>query len=200
MTSCQCPDLSPRAHQYQIGTMKIQIADLSKPVKVKLLLATLALALSFPAFASDLPNPSLTPGAIDNSITQQNIYSTVCIKGYTKTIRPPANYTNKLKKRQLREYGYDDRNPRHYEEDHLIPLSIGGNPRDPHNLWPEPRNSEWNAKKKDQLEFVIYKMVCRHEISLKDAQEEISTNWIGAWKRYVHGGRKRHGRGYWHVD
>jgi hypothetical protein len=89
---------------------------------------TLALALSFPAFASDLPNPQLTPGAIDNSITQQNIHSTVCVKGYTKTIRPPANYTNKLKKRQLREYGYADLNSKHYEEDHLIPLSIGGNP------------------------------------------------------------------------
>lgn len=161
---------------------------------------TLALALSFPAFASDLPNPSLTPGAIDNSIKQQNIHQTVCIKGYTKTIRPPANYTNKLKKRQLREYGYDDRNPKHYEEDHLIPLSIGGNPKDPQNLWPEPRNSEWSAAKKDQLEFVIYRMVCRNEIPLKDAQAEIASNWIEAYKKYVHGGRHKRGRRFWHVD
>jgi hypothetical protein len=35
----------------------------------------LALTLSFPAFASDLPNPSLTPGAINPEITQQNIQS-----------------------------------------------------------------------------------------------------------------------------
>ena len=79
-------------------------------------------------------------------------------------------------------------NPKHYEEDHLIPLSIGGNPKDPHNLWPEPRKSEWrDAKKKDQLEFVLYKMVCRDAyISLKDAQAEIATNWIEAWQRYVH--------------
>jgi len=180
--------------------MKIQIADLSKPAKVNLFLATLALCLSFPTLASDLPNPSLTPGAINPAITQQNIHQTVCIKGYTKTIRPPANYTNKLKKRQLREYGCDDLNPKHYEEDHLIPLSIGGNPRDPQNLWPEPRNSEWNAAKKDGLEFTLYRMVCRNEISLKDAQVAMAANWIEAWKRYVHSNGKRHGHRFGHVD
>jgi hypothetical protein len=150
-----------------------------------LLPATLTLVLSFPAWASDLPDPALTPGAINHAVTQQNIHSTVCVKGYTKTIRPPAHFTNKLKKRQMREYGYADRNPKHYEEDHLIALSIGGAPDDPRNLWPEPRNSEWNAEKKDQLESVIYKMVCRQEISLAEAQHAMATNWIEVWKRYV---------------
>jgi hypothetical protein len=79
-------------------------------------------------------------------------------------VRPPAYYTNKLKKRQMREYGCTDMNPTYYEDDHLITLSIGGAPDDPHNLWPESRNSEWNADKKDQLEFVIYRMVCAQEI------------------------------------
>ncbi len=152
---------------------------------MKLLLAILALAISFPSWASDLPDPSLTPGAINLEVTQQNIRSTVCVKGYTKTIRPPAHYTNKLKKRQMREYGYADRNPKHYEEDHLIALSIGGAPHDPRNLWPEPRISEWDAQKKDQLEFVLYKMVCDQEISLAEAQHAMATNWIEAWERYV---------------
>jgi len=150
-----------------------------------LLPATLALALSFPVWASDLPNPSLTPGSINPYVTQENIHSTVCVKGYTKTIRPPAHFTNKLKKRQMREYGYADRNPKHYEEDHLIALSIGGAPNDPRNLWPEPHNSEWSAKQKDRLEFVLYKMVCAQEISLTEAQHAMATNWIEAWKRYV---------------
>jgi hypothetical protein len=149
--------------------------------------ALLALIISIPAWASDLPDPSLTPGAINPEVTQLNIYTTVCVKGYTKTIRPPAHYTNKLKKRQIRQYGYGDRNPKHYEEDHLIALSIGGAPHDPRNLWPEPRRSEWNAKKKDQLEFVLYKMVCNQEISLFEAQQAMGTNWIEAWKRYVPG-------------
>ena len=150
-------------------------------------LATFALVISLPAWSSDLPDPSLTPGAINPSVTQENIQATVCVRGYTKTIRPPAHYTNKLKKRQISQYGYTDRNPKHYEEDHLIALSIGGAPHDPLNLWPEPRKSEWDAKKKDRLEFVLYKMVCANEISLAEAQHEMATDWIEAWKRYVPG-------------
>lgn len=139
------------------------------------------------AIAGDLPNSSLTPGALNPEITQQNIYQTVCVKGYTKTIRPPAGYTNRLKKQQIREYGYQDKNPRDYEEDHLIALSIGGHPTDTRNLWPQPRNSEWNADRKDELEFVLYKMVCSGEISLADAQKAMGENWIAAWKQYVPG-------------
>ena len=156
----------------------------------QILAAAIALAFSFPAFASDLSNPALTPGAINPEVTQENIHQTVCIKGYTKSIRPPAHFTNRLKKRQIRQYGYIDRNPNHYEEDHLIALSIGGAPDDPRNLWPEPRISEWNAKKKDRLEYVMYRMVCDGEISLADAQHEMATDWIDAWKRYVPSHRK----------
>jgi hypothetical protein len=152
-----------------------------------ILLASLALVLSFPARGSDLPDPVLTPGEININVTQDNIRLTVCVKGYTKTIRPPSYYTNKLKRQQIREYGYVDRNPKHYEEDHLIALSIGGAPHDSRNLWPEPRRSQWDAKKKDQLEFVLYKMVCNQEISLEEARLAMATNWIEAWKQYVPG-------------
>jgi len=67
----------------------------------------------------------MTPGATNPEVTQDNIQSTVCVKGYTKTIRPPAHYTNKLKKEQIEQYGYADHNPKHYEKDHLIALSLG---------------------------------------------------------------------------
>jgi hypothetical protein len=117
-------------------------------------------------WASDFADPSLTPGAIDTGITQKNVESTVCVTGYTKTVRPPAYYTNELKKRQMREYVCADMNPRYYKEDRLVPISVGGNPGDPLSLWPEPRISEWNAGKKDQFELVIYHIVCAQEITL----------------------------------
>ena len=107
------------------------------------------------------------------------------MRGYSKSIRPPAYFTNKLKHNQMRKYGYTDTNPRDYEEDHLIALSIGGAPDDPKNLWPQPWHSEWNAEKKDQLEFVLFRMVCEREISLADAQQAMARNWIKAWKEYV---------------
>jgi len=150
----------------------------------KLLIAvTLMLAVS-PTLASDLPDPQLTPGAINPEVTQENIHQTVCVKGWTKSIRPPASYTNRLKKQQIRQYGYEDRNPKDYEEDHLIPLSVGGNPTDPKNLWPEPRRSEWGADRKDELEFALYKAVCHGQMSLTEAQNIFATNWIAGYKRH----------------
>lgn len=116
--------------------------------------ATFILLASFQAFASDLPNPSLTPGTIDPSITKENIQSTVCVKGYTKTVRPPASYTNTLKKRQMRQYGYADTNPKHYEEDHLfrsvlaatrkILGTCGRNPGSANGM--RPRRTRWNIR------------------------------------------------------
>lgn len=152
---------------------------------MSIVVATIALAFNYTAWATDLPDPVLTPGTINLNVTQENIQQTICVRGYSKSIRPPAYFTNKLKKQQIREYGYSDTNPRHYEEDHLIPLSIGGAPDDPRNLWPEPRSGEWSAGKKDQLEFVICRMVCAQEISLAVAQHAMATNWIEAWEQYV---------------
>jgi len=136
-------------------------------------------------FAGDLPDPRITPGAVDHNITQANIQQTVCQKGYTKTVRPPAYFTNKLKKTQIRQYGYPDQDPRHFEEDHLIPLNIGGAPDNPRNLWPQPRKSEWNAAKKDELEVKLYKQVCAGRVPLFEAQKVYTTDWIAGYKRYV---------------
>jgi hypothetical protein len=82
-------------------------------------------------------------------------------------------------------YGYADQNPQHYEEDHLIPLNIGGSPDDPHNLWPQTRNSKWDANKKDELEFKLYKLVCSGRIPLDEARRAMATSWISAYKKYI---------------
>lgn len=146
---------------------------------------------------ADLPDPNLTPGTINPDVTQENIASTICVKGFTNTIRPPAAYTNALKKQQLREYGFADTHPSHYEEDHLIPLSLGGAPTDPRNLRPQARDSEYGADKKDQLEFVLYKNVCKGRLSLANAQQVIATDWISAWKRYAEFSSQNKSRGQW---
>lgn len=151
----------------------------------KAFLFTVLACVAAPLWAADLPNPSMTPGVTNSDVTQANIGQTICVRGYTKTIRPPAYYTNRLKKEQISRYGYADRNPRHYEEDHLIPLEIGGNPMDPRNLWPEPRNSEYSAGEKDKLENRLHELVCAHQLPLTQAQQEIATNWVAAYKRYV---------------
>jgi len=87
-----------------------------------------------------LPNNSVTPGAVNQAVTQSNFDSTICVSGYTKTIRPPVSYTNRLKYSQL-DSGYNyrgDTSAHDYEEDHLIPLEVGGSPTSVKNLWPQP--------------------------------------------------------------
>jgi hypothetical protein len=135
--------------------------------------------------APALPNPVFTPGAIDPAVTAQNLQSTVCVKGYTAKVRPDKKFTNRMKRQQLRQFNYADRNPKNYEQDHLIPLSIGGNPSDPKNLWPQPRAGAWGAEQKNDLEFVVYKMVCNGDISLAEAQQRVARNWIEAYQAWV---------------
>ena len=89
------------------------------------MVSLLACARATGAWAQmDLPDPRLTPGALNPGVTQENIGDTVCVAGWTRTVRPPENYTEDLKRRQIREYGYADRRLGHYEEDHLVPLDL----------------------------------------------------------------------------
>jgi hypothetical protein len=133
------------------------------------------------------PNPRLTPGAANPAVTQANIRVTICRRGYSRTIRPPRTYTERLKRRQVREYRYTDRRLRDYEEDHLVSLAIGGSPTDPRNLWPEPRHviGGWGSDAKDRLEDRLHTDICRGRLSLAAAQRAMADDWIAAYKRYV---------------
>jgi len=106
------------------------------------------------------------------------------VPGYSRTVRPPSWYTSKLKHRQLAAEAIFGR-MRDFEEDHLVPISVGGNPRDERNLWPEPRFGFWNAEKKDKLEDVMHRRVCDGSISLGAAQDAFRRNWTVAYQRYV---------------
>jgi hypothetical protein len=128
-----------------------------------------------------LPDPKCTPGAADPAVTQGNIQQTICVPGYTAKVRPPVSLTNALKRSQIHAYGYADTNLAHYEEDHLASLELGGAPSDPKNLWPEYPHS---PNKKDRLENFLHKQICTGKILLAQAQHEIETNWVAAYKKY----------------
>ena len=126
-----------------------------------------------------LPDPNCTPGAINPDVTQDNLDQTICHRGFTKTIRPPVSYTNKLKREQIVEYGFKDTSMRSYEEDHYISLELGGSPDDPKNLWPEPHGS---PNEKDFVENYLNQQVCDRKMTLEEAQKEISTNWYAVYR------------------
>lgn len=131
------------------------------------------------------PDPSRTPGVINTNVTRANIYETICLRGWTRTVRPPEEYTYRLKREQLRDWGYSDQRTRDYEEDHLIPLALGGSPTSPQNLWPEPRHGAWNALVKDRLENYLHEQVCIGAMPLGQAQREFATDWIAAYRKYI---------------
>jgi len=115
-------------------------------------------------------SPVLTPGALNPDVTQATIGSTICVAGWTRTIRPPSSYTSTLKVRQLREYGFAG-SPSDFEEDHLVSLELGGDPVDPRNLWPEPQP---RARTVDTIENDLRERVCAGTMSLGAAQRKIA--------------------------
>ena len=107
-----------------------------------------------------------TPGVLNSDVTQANVRETICARGWTRTIRPPSDYTNALKAKQMRDYGVGGP-PSNYQEDHLISLELGGHPTDPRNLWPEPYP---RASEVDAMENELKSRVCSGELSLERAQ------------------------------
>jgi hypothetical protein len=144
------------------------------------------LACTTAAVAADpiyVPDPSRTPGAFNPDITLETFHQRICVEGAAQ-YRPSASYTTGLKKKQLRDFNCREQDPSEYEEDHLIPLSLGGHPRSPKNLWPQPWHGEWGAHKKDRLEFALYKAACKGEITLTEARAAFTPDWRVSYRRY----------------
>ncbi len=139
-------------------------------------LAVLALWPRGPGAPKVLASPTRTPGVLNPDVRQQTIGRTICVSGWTRTIRPPTEYTSRLKERQLREYGLGGE-PSDYQEDHLVSLELGGHPTDPRNLWPEPLR---RARAVDRIENELNQKVCAGEITLAEAQRRISAVKHGA--------------------
>ena len=120
-----------------------------------------------PAVVAD---PVRTPGVLNLDVTQATIATTICVQGWTRTVRPPTEYTNALKLRQMRAYG-ETGPPSGFQEDHLISLELGGHPTDPRNLWPEPYP---RAAQVDAIENELNAQVCSGSLTLAQAQQHES--------------------------
>ena len=65
------------------------------------------------------PDPHCTPGALNPAVTQATIDRTICVPGYTETIRPSESITEPEKLASMAAYGYSGRSPSDFEYDHL---------------------------------------------------------------------------------
>ena len=118
-----------------------------------------------------LPDSSCTPGATDPRVTQANIMQTICVSGYTSTVRPPVSVTAPEKVASMKQYGYPAGTQGEY--DHLIPLELGGS-SDVSNLWFEVGSI---PNPKDKVENKLHAEVCSGSKTLQEAQSEIKTDW-----------------------
>jgi anti-sigma factor RsiW len=127
-------------------------------------------------YSLQLPDPSYTPGA-----TREVALAELCSTEREEVVR---NVPGPLQHRVLQEYGIRETRANEFEVDYLITPGLGG-ADDLSNLWPQPRfNTTWNSFVKDQLEDHLHHMVCERKISLREAQQDIASNWIAAYKKY----------------
>jgi len=125
------------------------------------------------------------PGAYFADVTQANVDKTICIPGWTATVRPSTSYTQGLKKLMLTRAGLPAGDAIKYELDHFVPLALGGHPRSEDNLWLQRWDGEWNARVKDRLERRLQMMVCARDVSLHVARTAIQHDWRAAYRKYV---------------
>ena len=121
---------------------------------------TAALILATAASAETLP--------LNPAVTQDRIYETICVPGYTKTIRPPVSYTNGIKIRLMEREGLPLELIGDKILDHVIPLEVGGSPDDPRNLVLQDQD---DSRTKDKSEHYFHRAVCDGRISLRAAQQ-----------------------------
>ena len=122
-------------------------------------------------------------GSKNPDVTQANIRRTVCVPHYTDSIRPLTSYTNKLKVKQIKELHLQGL-PKSYELDHYIPLSLGGSPTNPDNLWPQVWSGPKGARSKDKLETLLHRKLCNNKITLAEGQECFINGWLKCYKLY----------------
>jgi hypothetical protein len=119
-----------------------------------------------PALAGDLP--------INPSVTQETIATTICMSGWSKTVRPSTRYTARIKIKLIRELEIPEELLVDFELDHRIPLALGGAPADERNLELQP----WDeAGEKDRIEACHSRAVCAGTLTLDEARRRIWADW-----------------------
>lgn len=121
------------------------------------------------------PRKTLTPGETRPVTLRQ-----LCAEPMQLTV----DVSERTRREVFQAYGMDPESAGAYEVDYLITPELGG-AGTVRNLWPQPYSARWNAGVKDVLEHRLHQLVCQGKVDLGTAQHDISTDWIGAYRKYV---------------
>lgn len=138
---------------------------------MKLLLAIVAFAFLLVArgYAEDplVPNPKLTPGKVAESDKDRGGVTTAMEQKVFARYRLPWS-----------------RRPQ-FKIDHLIPRELGG-ADSLENLWPQSiRARPYGTDRKELLTEVLLARIAKGQITLAQAQDQISKDWIDAFIDHV---------------
>lgn len=123
-----------------------------------------------------LPKSELTPG-----VGIELAYDKIC--PVTQVLTGVPGIPETVRDKVLLNYGYLG-NKQEYTIDLLVPFELGG-VISLKNLWPIPYESRRDTLvKKVKLEHFLHALVCDNTLTLQEAQEEISDNWIKTFQRY----------------
>ena len=128
-----------------------------------------------------LPDPSATPGVLNPGVSPDTIKTTICVHGWTATVRPPVSYTDKLRAADTPP----GHKPSEGELDHRVSIEDSGSPTDPKNLWWQVYSDHYGARVKDVLETKLSRAVCAGKIPLSEAQAALLGNWLVSYEKYV---------------
>jgi hypothetical protein len=66
--------------------------------------------------------------------------------------------------------------------DHIVPLALGGHPRDPSNLQLQEAAESY---RKNRIEKKLQCLVCTGQVTLSDSRAAIATDWQAAYHRFA---------------
>lgn len=122
------------------------------------------------------PDPQCTPGEVFEEVGIQHI----CVKGYSATVR---NVPKALKNKVYEAYSIPKSERKNFVIDHLISLQIGGT-NGILNLFPQRTTGVINSRTKDKIENFLKREVCKGNMTLKEAQRLIVTDWLEIWEDF----------------
>jgi hypothetical protein len=131
------------------------------------------------------PDPSRTPSARNPAVSQSTISETICVPGWTKTVRPSGAETHRIKLEMMRELNSAG-SLSEYELDHYLPIELGGCPDCLDNLWLEPYGPGPGAHEKDEVENYLHRRVCDGSMALQEAQRAIVADWYRVYLEIHH--------------
>lgn len=103
----------------------------------------------------------------------------VCATRGTRQYRHTAGVT---KRSVCASYGVSAADCPGYEDDHLVPLELGGSDAR-ENHWPQPWGSEWDAGGKDWLENELRRLVCGGVLPIERSWRCVAEEWTKCYQQ-----------------